>query len=221
METVEYAPGRSADIFGDPAQRTVLMWHGTQTDASASMRPLAERLAAFGAGVVVTDWDSHAEDHGSSDLLRSLRFAAELAAAPGDIVLAGWSLGGVAAAGATLNAARLGVRLRHTVCLAGAFMVADPLSGEPLPAELADLDRVPFTLLHGVDDDVIPVGVSRDFAATLGKQDWPVEVVELAADHGTIAGARYDSALDRYFAAHDPDALAVADEVATRIAAVA
>jgi len=186
------------------------------------MRPLAQRLAALGVGVVVTDWDSHAEDRGSGDLLRSLRFASEFACAPDGFVLVGWSLGGVAAAGATLNAARLGVRLRHTICLAGAFMVADPLSGVPLPADLGDRrDRIPFTLLHGVGDDVIPVGVSRDFATRLRRQHWPVEVAELAADHGSIAGARYDPALDRYFAAHDPDALAAADDVATRIAAVA
>jgi dienelactone hydrolase len=222
VDTVEYAPGRSADIFGDPAQRGVLMWHGTQTDARATMRPLAERLAAIGVGVMVTDWDSHAEDHGRADLLQSLRFARERSGASDGFVLAGWSLGGVAAAGATIHAARLGLRLKHTVCLAGAFMVADPVSGEPLPEDLADChDRVPFTLLHGVDDDVIPPGISRDFAARLRAQDWPVELVELAADHGTIAGARYDAAVDRYFAAHDPDALAVADDVATRIAAVA
>jgi predicted esterase len=101
-------------------------------------------------------------------------------------------------------------------------MVADPLSGQPLPEDLADChDRVPFTLLHGVDDEVIPPGVSREFAARLRAQDWPVELAELPADHGTIAGARFDAAVDRYFPAHDPGELAVADDVATRIAAVA
>ena len=158
----------------------------------------------------------------AADLLQSLRFARESSATPDAIVLVGWSLGGVAAAGATIHASRLGLRLRHTVCLAGAFFVADPLSGAPLPADLTGChDRVPFTLLHGVDDDVIPVRVSRDFAATLRRHHWPVEVAELPADHGTIAGARYDAALDRYFAAHDAAALTIADDVATRIAAVA
>src|SRR5687767_14482697 len=138
VETVEYAPGRRVDIHGDPARRTVLMWHGTQTDARASMRPLAQRLAECGAGVIVADWDSHAEDRGRADLLRSLRFARESSTPSDGIVLVGWSLGGVAAAGATIHASRLGLRLRHTVCLAGAFMVADPLSGDPLPADLAN-----------------------------------------------------------------------------------
>ena len=82
VETVEYAPGRRVDIFGDPAQRAVLMWHGTQTDARASMRPLAERLADIGVGVMVTDWNSHAEDRGRADLLGSLRFAREFSGAP-------------------------------------------------------------------------------------------------------------------------------------------
>lgn len=222
MESVEYAQGRVADVFGNPAQRTVLMWHGTQTDARATMRPLAERVAAAGVGVIVTDWDSHAEDRGRTDLLRSLRFAHESSAAPDGIVLVGWSLGGVAAAGATIHASQLDVRLRHTVCLAGAFMVDDPFTGDPLPTDLAAWDdRAPFTLLHGVDDDVIPIAASRDFAASLRGQDWPVAMAELSADHGTIAGARYDAAIDRYFAAHDADALAVAVDVATRIAAVA
>ena len=50
VETVEYAPGRKADILGNPAQRTVLMWHGTQADARASMRPLAERICRTWGG---------------------------------------------------------------------------------------------------------------------------------------------------------------------------
>ncbi|HKI40512.1 MAG TPA: esterase, partial [Mycobacterium sp.] len=45
METVEYAPGRLVDVFGDPLQPTVLIWHGMQTDARAAVRPLAGLLA--------------------------------------------------------------------------------------------------------------------------------------------------------------------------------
>ena len=72
METVQYASGRRADLYGDVAQRTVLMWHGAQTDARQTMRPLAERVADHGFDVVVVDWDSHADDRGRADLLRSL-----------------------------------------------------------------------------------------------------------------------------------------------------
>ncbi|ORB13665.1 esterase [Mycolicibacterium moriokaense] len=219
MDTVEYAPGRNADVFGELKGGGVLMWHGAQTDARASMRPLASRLVELGHGVVVPDWNSQADDRGRADLLRSLQFAREASAEPDAMVLVGWSMGGLAAAGVTLHAARLDTRLKHTVCLAGAFMVTDPVFGEPLVADSGV--RVPFTLLHGVDDDVIPVAASREFAAMLRQHDWPVSLAELPADHATIAGASYDAVAGRYSAADDPDALKIADEVAARIAAVA
>jgi len=222
MESVEYAPGRFADIYGDPAQRTVLMWHGAQVDARASMRPLADHLAGYGVGVVVADWNSRADDRGRADLLASLHFARKASMTPDDLVLVGWSMGGVAAAGVSINAGLLQVRLAHTVCLAGAFMAAEPISGSHLPADLTDYhERAPFTLMHGVDDDVVPVRASEEFAATLRAHDWPVETIELSADHAWIAGAQYDPAADRYSAAHDPRALAVAADVAGRIAALA
>jgi dienelactone hydrolase len=217
METVEYAPGRRADVYGDPAQRAVLMWHGAQPDARATMAPLAERVADQGAGVIVSDWNSRADDRGHSDLLGSLRFVRARWSAP--IVLVGWSLGGAAAAGATLHAAEFDLELTHTVCLAGAFMVADSISGQTLPTDLASFGGgAPFTLLHGVEDDVIPVDVSRTFAETLRHNGWPVELVELPTDHAAIAGAAYDSAADRYRPATDPQALVIVDAVADRIA---
>lgn len=218
MRTVEYAPGRRADVFGDPSQPPVLLWHGMQTDARAAVRPLAGMLADHGAAVVAPDWNSHADDGGRADLLRSLDFARDLAA--GALVLVGWSLGGCAAAGLTLDAARFDLALAHTVCLAGAFMVPDPISGRP-PSDLLSADRIgaPFTLLHGLADDAVPVSASRAFAADLEQVGWPVEQVELAADHGSIAGADYDPVADRYEPARGGRALEVAAEVAARIAA--
>lgn len=218
MDTVEYAPGRLTDLFGDPAERAALLWHGTQSNARASMRPLAELLAGHGVGVIVPDWDSHAEDGGRADLLESLAFASRRAAAD-SLVLVGWSLGGVAAAGLTIHASEFNAAVSHTVCLAGAFMVGDPITQRPLPTELPDGGRrTPFTLLHGGADDVVPVGESRRFGAVLDAHDWPVEVVELPTDHGAIAGAVYDPVADRYSAARDPATLAVAADVAARIA---
>ncbi len=99
-------------------------------------------------------------------------------------------------------------------------MVPDPISGEPLPTELREDARVPVTLLHGEADDVVPADASRDFAAILERNGWPVECVVLAADHGSIAGATYDSGADRYSPASDPETLAIADDVAARIAAL-
>jgi len=217
---VEYAPGRWADVFGDSTQPTVLLWHGMQTDARAAVRPLAGLLAGHGAAVVAPDWNSHADDGGRADLLRSLDFARDHAADADAMVLVGWSLGGCAAAGLTLDAARFKLRLAHTVCLAGAFMAPDPISGRP-PSDLLSADRIgaPFTLLHGLADDAVPVTASRAFAAELQQVGWPVELVELDADHGSIAGADYDAAADRYVPARGGRALEVAGEVAARIAA--
>lgn len=217
MKTVEYSPGRAADVYGEPSQATVLMWHGAQTDSRAAMRPLAERVHGHGMAVVLADWDSHADDGGRADLLASAEFAQKHADG-GELVLVGWSMGGLAAAGLTIRAADLGVAVSRAVCLAGAFMVRDPISGAPLPTELPDGDRPPFLLLHGASDDVIPADASREFAETLRRSDWPVAYVELAADHASIAGAAYDRDGDRYFPASDAATLAVADDVAARIA---
>ncbi len=219
MQTVEYAAGRLADVFGDPAQPTVLLWHGQQADARSSVRSLAELIASHGLGVVAPDWNSYAADGGRADLLDSVRFTRERVDDPDGVVLAGWSMGGLAAAGLTVQAGQLGVSFAHTVCLAGAFMVADPIFNE-LPADrLHDTaGTTPFSLLHGKADRVIPVSAAYDFAAALRQHDWPVQVVELAADHGSIAGAVYDPVAGRYHAATDEQSLAVAAEVAALIA---
>ncbi|WP_082680679.1 alpha/beta hydrolase family protein [Mycolicibacterium novocastrense] len=216
MHTVEYSPGRSADVYGDPSQPTVLMWHGAQTDSRTAMRPLAERVHGHGLSVVLADWDSHADDRGRSDLLASAEFSRKHAG-DGPLVVVGWSMGGLAAAGLTIHARQF--EMAHTVCLAGAFMVPDPISGSPLPTSL-DGDPVPFTLLHGARDDVIPPSASQEFASTLERNGWPVSCVVLEADHGSIAGATYDPAADRYSAATDEASLSVAADVAARIAAV-
>lgn len=220
VETIEYAPGRFADLFGDPAHFTVLLWHGMQTDARAAVRPLADSLAGHGLAVVVPDWNSHADDSGRGDLLRSVDFTLERAENPARLALVGWSLGGVAAAALTIEAARFDVHPAHTVCLAGAFMIPDPISRRVVTDEVsADRVGAPFTLLHGLRDDIVPVAASRAFAAGLRRVGWPVELVEMAADHGSIAGADYDPVADRYGPAQGERPRRVAAEVAARIAA--
>lgn len=222
METVEYAPGRLVDLLGDSSPRTVLMWHGQQSNARAAMRPLAALVADQGLRVVLPDWDSHGDDGGRGDLLASLRYLREQVEPVEGVVLVGWSLGGLAAAGLTIHASEHAIQLLHTVCLAGAFVVADPISGQrPEEGLSGNPATSPFTLLHGVADDVVPAEVSRTFGAALQRNNWPVDIVELAADHGSIAGARYDSAADRYVAATDSETLAVAADVAARIAGAA
>lgn len=221
METAEYAPGRLADLFGEPSRPGVLIWHGSQSDARGTVRPLAEMLSSRGAYVIVPDWNSHSADGGRSDLLNSVQFARERAANPGGLVLVGWSLGGVAAAGLSIHALRFGVSLAHTVCLAGAFMAKDPISGTDVLAEVpTDGVGSPFTLLHGLKDNVVPLAISQSFASRLREVGWPVELTALDIDHGAIAGATYDPIADRYAPAHDTDTRAAASDVAARIADV-
>jgi predicted esterase len=130
-------------------------------------------------------------------------------------------MGGLAAAGLTVHASDHGVTVAHTFCLAGAFMVRDPICGSHLETELsAGAGRSPFTLLHGAADDVVPVSASRAFASALQHNGWPVDFATLPTDHGAIAGATYDPATDSYSAASDTASLAVAADVADRIAAV-
>jgi predicted esterase len=219
MATVEYAAGRLADVLGESSQPTVLLWHGQQPDARSSVRPLGELIAGHGLGVIAPDWNSYADDGGRADLLGSVQFARERLDHPDSLVLVGWSMGGLAAAGLTVQAQRLGVAFAHTVCLSGAFMVPDPIFNELPATQVNDgAPRSPFTLLHGVADRIIPLSVAHDFAAALRQHQWPVQVVELSADHGSIAGAVYDASAGRYSAAIDAETLAVAADVAARIA---
>jgi dienelactone hydrolase len=222
MQTQEYAKGRAADLFGDMSAPTVLMWHGMQTDSRTALRPLAEMVSGHGLGVVAADWNSHADDGGRSDLLNSVDFARQFAGATKGLTLVGWSMGGVAAAGLTIHAKRFDVSLAHTVCLGGAFMARDPISGEHVVDGLTpEAVGAPFTLVHGVHDDVVPAAASRDFAADLERVGWPVRLIELDTDHGAIAGARYDEAADQYFPGDDVQTRKTAAEVAALIAAAA
>jgi dienelactone hydrolase len=216
VQTNEYAPGRLVDVFGEPADPAVLLWHGTQTDARTTLRPFATLIADHGYRVIVPDWNSHADDNGRDDLLRSLRYATDAIASGQDFVLIGWSLGGTAAAAVALHPAHFDSPVSRVICLAGAFGAVSPLTGDHLPTDDLQADnRIPLILLHGAADDVVPPTASEEFAAALGT--WPVQLALLDADHGSIAGAVYESSADRYRAAEDPAVLAVAGGVVDRM----
>jgi dienelactone hydrolase len=226
VDTVEYAPGRLADVHRGIRAGHVLLWHGRQPDMRDAVAPLAGFIAARGPTVYAADWNSHADDGGRSDLLRSLRFVRDSIRAdggdPDSLVLVGWSMGGTAAAGLALHARKLNIGVAHTVCLAGGFSAPDPISGNQLLTGRLPKSKQPsgFTLLHGVADDVVPVATSRAFAQQLTQADWPVEVVELPTGHGGIAGAELDPTGDGYQPATDQATRSVAIEVAERIAAL-
>lgn len=216
MQTTEYAPGRLVDMFGEATSPAVLLWHGTQTDARTTLTPFATMISDRGFFVIVPDWDSHADDNGRHDLLQSLRHATDSVGPRDEFALIGWSLGGTAAAGVALHTTHFDAPVSHVLCLAGAFGARSPLTGDHLPADdLPVADRVPLTLLHGVADDVVPISASESFAAEHGS--WPVRLIFLDADHGSIAGATYDPVADRYCAAEDLDTLAVAAGVADQV----
>ena len=222
METLEYAPGRPADLHAGTGAGHVLLWHGRGPNERRVLSTLARLVAERGPTVVVPDWSSEADDGGRADLLRSLRFTRELVEAdghdPDSLVLVGWSLGGTAAAGLTINARRLGVGVARTVSLAGGFVAPDPISGQVLTADLVtSSSSSPFTLIHGIADDVAPVAMSRAFAQVLEQSQWPVELVEVPTDHFGIVGTTYEAANDTCQPSTDEKTLAVVAEVAERI----
>jgi dienelactone hydrolase len=223
VDTVEYAAGRAADVHPGTTSGHVLLWHGRGPNERGVLATLAGLVAARGPTVIVADWSSEADDGGRADLLRSLRFAREtVEAADADsasLVLVGWSLGGTAAAGVTIHARRLGVAVAHTVCLAGGFIAPDPISGDLLTGQIPDGDgRSPFTLVHGIADDMSPVTTSRAFGQALELAQWPVELVEVPTDHGGIVGVELDPS--GWSPATNEATRAVAAGVAGRIAAL-
>ena len=136
VDTVEYAPGRLADVHRGIRAGHVLLWHGRQPDMRDAVARARRPHRGSRTHRHAADWNSHADDGGRSDLLRSVRFVRQSMKDSGaDLdasVLVGWSLGGTAAAGLTLHARRLNVRVAHTVCLAGGFVAPDPISGNQL-----------------------------------------------------------------------------------------
>ena len=192
--TVEYAPGRLLDVHGEAAPVTVLLWHGRGPNEREVLSPFADLIAADGFRVVVPDWDSTADDGGRRDLLLSIRYVRELEA---PFLIAGWSLGGAAAASLALSSRKLSLGNVPVVTLAGGFSKEDPLSGAPF-AELTipERNQGSITLLRGTLDDIVPENDSPDFHARLQAARWTTELIDLEADHAGVVGAAYDRETD-------------------------
>ena len=204
---VPYGHGKLLDIYRPPGAGPapiVLLWHGVGQDERDVLEPLARATAALGTIVVVPDWRSDAPDEGRAHLLASLAFTRESAAGLGAgddaIVLAGWSRGGrcAAAIGVRPEGAD-GWRPLAVACLGAAYTRPAPTTGTSPIADLAagGAAPVPFWIVHGTADTVVPVVASREFTAALRRRGWPVRFEEPPSDHAGVVMAEYDPALRR------------------------
>lgn len=199
---LDYGPGKLLDIYRPQRSAgvpVVLLWHGAGPDERDVLETLARATAALEVMVCVPDWRPDTPDNGRRHLLASIDFTREHAAGlggdPATITLAGWSMGGRAAAGIALNpAAAGGWRPSAVACLGSSFGKPAPVTGRPPATDLPGCHAppVPFWLVHGTNDTVVDAAQSRDFAAALQQQGWPVHLHEAATDHAGVIMAEYD-----------------------------
>jgi dienelactone hydrolase len=221
----EYAPGRRMIERGTADRGVVLLWHGRGVDSADWMLPLAERVAAHGALALAPDWSSETPDGGRTDLLTSVRHARDAATDAGldpeRLVVAGWSLGGTAAASLAVHAKRLGIGLGGTVLIAPADGpgVVDGISGGPLPRTLPPgQGRWRVDVLYGEHDTSTPPDQVSGLELRLRAAGWTTSLQAVDADHGEIVGCRYDARREVYRPSSAPRALAGADVVAEVVA---
>ncbi|MGZ5373107.1 MAG: alpha/beta hydrolase [Aeromicrobium sp.] len=223
LRTLEYAPGRHIDLYGNDSPNMLLLWHGSEPDERDVLATLATLVASRGVRVLVPDWDSTGPDGGRSDLLQSVKFAREHNAV-GDLrlVVGGWSLGGTAAASLAINARRLGLGLVPAVCLAGAFATTDPLSGAPFASVLPSR-RTPGSigLIHGTKDDIVAIAGAREFERTLRNAGWATDLLELPTDHAGIVGTEFDEDSNRCMPSTSPEIRETAETVSDVLAEAA
>ena len=220
-----YAPGRRLLVRGEADRGVVLLWHGRGVDSADWMLPLAERVAGHGALALVPDWSSETPDGGRADLLTSVRHARERSTAagldPDRVVVAGWSLGGTAAASLAVHAKRLGIGLGGAVLIAPADGpgVVDGISGGPLPRTLPPgAGRCRVDVLYGEHDTSTPPDQVSGLELRLRAAGWTTSLQAVDADHGEIVGCRYDARREAYRPSSTPRALAGVDVVADVVA---
>lgn len=207
---IPYGLGKLLDVYRPsrrdvPPSPTVLLWHGVGLDERDVLETLATSTAGYGLTVVVPDWRSDEPDEGRAHLLTSLDFtrsrALELGGLGEDaLVLAGWSRGGRDAAAVGVRPDVVGGwRPLGVVCLAASYSRPAPTTGTaPIGDLLAGAAApVPFWLVHGTMDTVVPVSASREFAAALARKGWPARLQEQPTDHAGVVGTEYDDEIRR------------------------
>jgi dienelactone hydrolase len=212
-------------VRGEPRLGVVLLWHGRGVDSADWMLPLAERVASNGALAVAPDWSSETSDGGRTDLLTSVRYARDRSIDagldPDRLVVAGWSLGGTAAASLAVHAKRLGIALGGVVLIAPADGpgVVDGISGGPLPRRLPSGEgRCRVDVLYGEHDTSTPPDQVCGLELRLRAAGWATSLQSVDADHGEIVGCRYDARREVYRPSTQARALAGADAVAGVVA---
>lgn len=129
---------------------TVVFCHGLESSPHGSKY---QALKAAGFTVVSPDFQ------GQNLAARVATLMPVLQATP-DVVVVGSSYGGITALCGAIRHVEAGGRVRGLVLCAPALMLFEP------PADRMRLyPPAPTTIVHGRGDEVIPAGVSEDFAA--------------------------------------------------------
>lgn len=135
-----------------------ILSHGFESgpDATkvAALAEVAERSGWTHERPDYTDLDAKREISELGDVearLERLRALASAAAARGPLVMAGSSLG-----------AYISARIAMDVPVKALFLMAPPLTMGPLPA--LDAPKVPISIIHGWDDELIPAMAVADWA---------------------------------------------------------
>jgi dienelactone hydrolase len=220
----EDAPGRRVIARGTPERGVALIWHGRGVNGAHWMLSLADRVAASGVLALAADWSSEADDHGRSDLMASLHVARETAQRhgrdPDSVVVAGWSLGGTAAAGLALHAEQLGIGLGGVVLIAPGDgpRAIDGISGVPLPGLVPPGEgRCGIDLVYGDRDASATPDLVTGLELRLRSAGWRTSLHELDTDHEGIVGTRFDERTEQYLPSRAADAVHAVDAVAAII----
>ena len=93
----------------------------------------------------------------------------------GNVVLAGSSWGGLACA---LAAQRKSDKLKGPLLLAPALHYPEPPNNNP--EDLVAPKEVPVTIIHSIEDDIVPISASKDYIKRSGNN---IKLIEVKDNH--------------------------------------